>query len=224
VCELLRSLYPGSRILIVTRGFKGILLSGYSQFVRSGGTLHPEPMCRSLAVQLGGEDPQYYDFDYLIGLYAAAFGEENVIVLPYELLRDDQPRFLEVLEARLGVGHVDVEMGRVNPSLSPEELYWYPLISRTVFAVGARLPGRLRDRVLDAYETRVFNARLRPLVRVLGRVNPGRTISWDDFPVDLLRHFRGRASRLRADPLYAPYAREYLWEEEGVGGNPAATA
>lgn len=218
VCGVLKTLYPGSRILVVTRGFRDIALSGYSRYVSAGGVLHLEEMFRYFVDRLGEDVHDQYDFDYLIGLYAEAFGRERVIVLPYELLRDDQPRFVRVLEERLGLEHVEIDPGRVNASLSAEELYWYPVISRTVLAAASWLgPGR-RRRVHDWYVRRTEADRLRPLVGLLSRLGPGRRITRDDFPEELLGYCRGRAELLRDDPLYAPYAAEYLWEEEAAGG------
>jgi hypothetical protein len=149
-------------------------------------------------------------FDHLIGIYAEAFGDARVTVLPYELLRDDGPRFVRVLEERLGLEHAEVDVGRVNPSLSPEELYWYPRISRAAWAV-SRLGGARGERAFRWYAARAFDARLRPLTRVLKRLRPGRRVDWSDFPAELLRHCEGKAERLRNDPLYAPYAADYLW-------------
>lgn len=215
VCEVLRSLYPGSRILIVTRGFRGILMSGYSQYVRAGGQLHTS---KSLAADvradaLGFVD-EYFDFDYLIRLYGEAFGRENVLVLPYELLRDDPGRFLAVLEDELGLGHVEINPGRVNPSLSPEELYWYPRVSRAVAAAASRLGVAGSRRVYRQYIRLTFNNRLRLLVKALGLLRPGRKVTAADFPDELLRRCAGKATSLKDDPLYAPYAAEYLLTDE----------
>jgi hypothetical protein len=212
VCAVLKTLYPSSCVLVITRGFKGMIFSGYSQYVRMGGRLHLEGMCRKLTAAAQDDAHYYYDFDYLLRLYGEAFGEENLIVLPYELLRDDQERFLTVLEERLGLGHAEVRLGRVNPSLSPEELYWYPLISRAVSAAASRLgPARFR-RVYRWYVGQTLDNRLRLLVKLLGRLRPGRKITEADLPADVLRHFEGMAARLKDDPLYAPYAAEYLWD------------
>lgn len=216
VCGVLKALYPGSRILVVTRGFKGMIFSGYSQYVRMGGRLHLKGMCRNLAAAAQEDAQYYYDFDYLLRLYGEAFGEENLIFLPYELLRDDQDRFLAVLEERLGLGHAEIRLGRVNPSLSPEELYWYPLISRAVSAAASRLgPARFR-RIYRWYVGQTLDNRLRLLVRLLRLLRPGRRITEADFPADVLRHFEGMATRLAQDPLYAPYAAEYLLGEPAV--------
>ncbi|HEX8116788.1 MAG TPA: hypothetical protein VF521_05910 [Pyrinomonadaceae bacterium] len=213
VCEVLHGIFPESRVLIVTRGFKAMIASAYSQSVRAGGRLHPEAMCRELAARLRNEGQHYYDYDYLVGLYAEAFGEANLVVMPYELLRDDQPRFLSELERRLGLTHAEVSLGRVNESLSPEALYWYPLISRAVSAAASRLGNERARRVYTWYVGKTLEDRLRPLVRALGWLRPGRRVTADDFPEDVLTYCRGRATRLMRNPLYAPYAAEYLWGE-----------
>jgi hypothetical protein len=210
VCTALSTLHPGSTILIVTRGFRAMAISGYSQYVRSGGTADLAGMCAALAERLAVDEHHYYDFDYLIRLYADAFGKENVIVLPYELLRDDPRRFLRVLEDRLGVEHVDLEIGRLNPSLSPEELYWYPAIARAVVNVAERIAPSRAQRVHRGYTA--GQRHMRPLVRILARAMPGRRFSDAGFPESLLKSCEGKATRLRHDPLYAPYAAEYLWD------------
>jgi hypothetical protein len=213
VCAALRSLFPNSRVLIITRGFKGLMISGYSQCVRLGTRLHLDGVCREFAECLRIDHDHYWDFDYLIRLYAEAFGEENLIVMPYELLRDDQARFLAVLEERLGIGHTRVEVGRLNPSLTPEELYWYPLISRAAAAAASRLGEAGFQKIYRWYVLRILNDRLRPLIRVLRLLRPGRRITEADFADDVLIYCKGKATLLKELPLYAPYAQEYLWDE-----------
>jgi hypothetical protein len=213
VCSVVRTLYPGSRVLIITRGFKGMLTSVYSQCVRLGGRLHLDDACRDFAEGLRVNDEHYWDFDYFIRLYGEAFGEENLIVLPYELLRDDQDRFLAVLEERLSIGHAEVKLGRLNPSLSPEELYWYPVISRAVTAAASRLGDARFQKIYSWYVGRTLDNRLRPLINMLRLMRPGRKITEADFPDDVLDYCKGKATLLKGNPLYAPYAVEYLWDD-----------
>ena len=214
VCALLKSLYPNSRILITTRGFKGMLVSGYSQFVKVGGREHPAEMCRKYIERLEAGYEHHHDIDQLIAMYADAFGEENLIVLPYELLRDDQNKFLAVLEERLGLEHVEIKLGRVNPSLSPEELYWYPLLSRAVAAGASRLGARGYRRVYGWYVRGTLENRFHRLVKALAWARPGKKISREDFPDDILNYLEGKATRLKTNHLYAPYAAEYLWDKQ----------
>jgi len=77
-------------------------MSGYSQYIGRGCT-GSQQVCSQFADCLQTDENHYYDFDYLIELYSDAFGEQNVIVAPYELLRDDQSAFLGILESKLGI-------------------------------------------------------------------------------------------------------------------------
>jgi len=103
--------------------------------------MHLDEMCMQFADCVQTDAYHYYDFDYLIRLYSDAFGEENLIVLPYELLRTTIC-FLTILEEKLGLEHIEPNFSRLNPSLSHEELYWYPVISRWVAAFALRLARR----------------------------------------------------------------------------------
>lgn len=212
VCSTLKSLYPSSRVLIVTRGFKGLILSGYSECVRLGTRLQLDGVCREFSECLRVDEDHYWDFDYLIRLYSDAFGDDNLIVMPYELLRDDQGRFLAALEERLGVAHAEVEAGRLNPSLSPEELYWYPLISGAVSAAASRLGDARFQRMYRWYVLKILNNRLRPVIKALRHLRPGGRITEADFDEDILDYCRGKATLLKEYALYAPYAADYLWD------------
>jgi hypothetical protein len=65
-----------------------------------------------------------FDYDEALRLYEDAFGPENVIVLPFELLRDDAPAFLAALSAGWPAGVA----GPPAPErlAHPAELDWYP--------------------------------------------------------------------------------------------------
>lgn len=216
VCTLLKTLFPGSRILIITRGFGSLLRSGHSQAVRMGLAMSLQARLDSYARVPGGGE-RHHHFDYVIGLYRAAFGADNVIVLPFELIRDDEARFLSILEERLGLSHAGIRVGRVNESLTPEELYWYPQISRVVSGTASVLGERAYRAIYHRYVWFTLGNRLKPLIRALSWVQPGRRVTEADFPPAYGHHCRGNADSLRGDPLYAPYAAEYLWTEADRG-------
>jgi hypothetical protein len=96
-----------------------MMMSAYSQYARSGG----EDDLFALAE--GGEGSNAWNYDHVIGLYRSAFGD-GLIVLPYELLRDDADAFVRELERRLGLSLCPAPELRLNSALSPEELSWYP--------------------------------------------------------------------------------------------------
>ncbi|HEV3001351.1 MAG TPA: sulfotransferase [Solirubrobacteraceae bacterium] len=205
VCRMLRALYPGATILIVTRGFRGAMLSGYSQYVKTGGRgaaseLRPEPDVIAEAL----------DYDAVVALYEAAFGPERVIVLPFELLRDDAAAFARVLEERLGLEPAAAPIAVRNPGLSPAALAWQRRLSHAVGLAARALPGRLGDRLMRAYVRLGTGERLRRPLELLARAVPGSRAAAVDVPDDVLAPLRGRASSLAGRPFYERYAAEYL--------------
>lgn len=121
-----------------------------------------------------------------------------------ELLRDDSAAFIRALESRLGLASFAVPPGRVNTSLSPTELAWYPRLTRIV----RRLP--IGARLKRLYLRGVFANHLRRPIAVLQRIRPSRAVVADTISDELLNAWRGKAESLRANPLYALYAADYL--------------
>lgn len=202
VCRALAELFPTAKVLIVTRGFRAAVLPMYSQFVRNGGNLEFAAFCDSLEQAIPSRQDGW-DYNYVVGLYAAAFGAANVIVMPYELLRDDVAAFTSALAEQLGVAPFAAPRERVNASLSAEELYWYPKITRVVKTA---MPGR----VFRRYALVALRNGLRVPIRVLQRLRPGTPVTAASIPESLIDAFRGRAECLRDHPLYARYASDYL--------------
>jgi hypothetical protein len=208
-CRLLADTFPEATILLLTRGFRSVLLSGYSEYVRSGGDSDFFALRKDLLPQShGGEHA--WDYDYLVRLYRDAFGG-RVIVLPYELLRDDPRAFTAQLERRLGVDPFDSPVDRLHPSLSPLELRWYPRLTRLV----RRLPtaGRPRSRLFAGYVRSVRRNRWRRLISLLQRLAPATPVTRDLIGGEAIEYFRGRAQALAGDPLYARYSDDYLLGE-----------
>jgi hypothetical protein len=204
ICASLASLFPTAYVLLVTRGFRELLLSSYSQYVRDGGASDfwdPLP-------EAAEEQMQAWNYDAIVGLYRRAFGD-RLIVLPYELLRDDPGRFLSEIEDRIGVIHYPALSEAVNAALSPIELQWYPRISRFV----RRLPvgDRLRRKIFAAYVSRIGGRRFGRLIAVLDRLRPADSFQpsaqWESA---LASQVKGMADSLCRDPNFEPYAAEYI--------------
>jgi hypothetical protein len=202
VCTMLAQLFPAAMVLVVTRGFRSMVLSTYSQFVRSGGFVDLDDL---VALARGPEFERIAPWNYnrLLAAYHEAFGAENVIVMPYEFLRDDASAFTLHVAQRLGVAPLEGNVARINESLSPVELYWYPRVARMMLAFRSR-------RVYGLYVRASFTNRLRRPIGVLARLRPSKSITESMIPNDVVERFRGYAESLRANPLYAPYTREYL--------------
>lgn len=210
-CALLASLFPTAYVLLVTRGFRAMLLSAYSEHVRQGG---PSDFWEQLP-QVNDAQRNVWNYDALVALYRRAFGD-RLIVLPYELLRDRPDRFLSEIERRLGVDPFPPLEERPNAALSPAELRWYPRLSRLV----RRLPvgDRLRRRIFALYVSRIGGRRLGQLVALLQRLRPAPPVrpgpEWEEA---LARQVRGMANALCEEPLYAPYAADYFCEPAPAG-------
>lgn len=202
VCSTLAGLFPNARILLVTRGFRSASVSGYSQYVRRGGSRALSSLVRDAV-----PDDLLWNYDRVVRLYEAAF-DGRLIAMPYELLRDDARRFIAELQAQLGLSEPGPMPPRVNPSLSAAELRWYPQLSRLVEALPLR--GDRRRRLLDRWVGWTWRNRMAPPIAVLERLRPSPPIGPDEIPDEVLEAFRGRAEALRGRPLYAPYASEYL--------------
>lgn len=203
VCETLHDLFPNATVLIVTRGFRSMILSSYSQFVRSGGDAELGQLAAVAMAGPGHAEFDYLVYDHLIGAYTERFGAGNVIVMPYELLRDDPHAFTRILSERLGIEPVQGSRERVNESLSPVEMYWYPRLTR----IARKIPSR---RVFRRYVGAAFYNRLRTPIRILQRLRPGTPITDALIPDEVVELFRGRAESLRNNPLYEHYKADYL--------------
>ena len=201
-CAALKRLFPDARVLLVTRGFRSTCVSSYSQYVREAGSLD----LRSVVLRATAAGT-IWDYDEIIRTYEEAFGEQ-LTVLPYELLRDDPGRFVGVLAAELGLATSGPLPGRVNPSLSPAELGWYPALSRLVESIPLR--GRARRRLLAAWSRRTRENRLARLIRLLQVLRPAPAVDGASVTDDLLEPLRGRAEVLRGRSLYAGYEAKYL--------------
>ena len=201
--RILSELFPNAKILIVTRGFRSAIFSMFSQFARTAGPGDLAQFCadleRAIPARLDG-----WDYCWLIGLYERAFGADNVILLPWELLRDDATRFVGTLANRLDVEPLAPSRDRVNPSLSGEELYWYPRMSGVVRRLGSK-------RLFGLWSRAAFASRLTPVVRMLQGLRPATPLTAADIPESLVNAYRGRADCLSVRPLYAPYAADYLF-------------
>ena len=199
ICETLAGLFPGATILIVTRGFRSMMMSAYSQYVRTGGT-------EALADVLAGPPRDYpWDYDRLIRLYRNGFGTKKLLVLPYELLRDDPARFLGEIERHLGLDHMPFALSPANVSASPVELGRYPAMTRIVdrLPIARRAARRLYARLL-------YRGRLRRVAGLLHSLAPAAPPRAEMIDDSFLDQFRGKADSLLGDPLYASYAADYL--------------
>ena len=197
-CEMLFGLFPGACILVVTRGFRSAALSGYSQFVRLGAAHSFEDVMKRPDLGLWE-----WNYDEVIAHYRAAFGD-RVIVMPYELLAEDQDAFLRELERRLDIDRQPFPKQRVNHGLSAAELRWYPRLSRLM-----RRLTRGRGWLWRLYASLLFRNRLALPIRLANRLWPTHPLSAASIDDEILRPLGSLARKLADEPLYARYRADY---------------
>lgn len=196
LCDQLATQFPDATILITTRGFEDVIRSSFSQLVRVGSAINNdeyERMLRTDSSTLGVS----FAYDRVVNLYRKRFGG-RVLVIPFELLRDDRRAFLNLIEARFGLSQFDIPNKSVNASLRPEELYWYPRLARYV-------PYPLHVKMVESGAWRPLVALLRLRGRRSGEIG---------VLTDVVEAVAEQARELVMDPAYAPYRAAYGFPED----------
>lgn len=100
VVDRIHETFPDAKILIVVREQRAALLSHYREYIANGAS-------GDLARFIGGVElppgfaPDcplgHFEYDALVGHALALFGAQNVLVLAFEMLREERDRFLSEL-------------------------------------------------------------------------------------------------------------------------------
>ena len=103
ICERITDALPNARILLVIREQASLIYSTYNQFIRIGGTMS---LVDFIDRQYDGRAPFFsrdaFRFDLIIDTYMQSFGQNNVLVLPYELLCLDHRAFCKKIFSFVG--------------------------------------------------------------------------------------------------------------------------
>ena len=204
-CAMLAALFPRAHILIVTRGYEALLRSFYAELVVGGARYSFREFCDALLAQVETGTDVFHP-DSAIGAYAAGFGEERLLVLPYELLRDRPDEFLGAIEARLAIRPMPVPSNRVRPTPPDTRLSAYRRMTGWVRAVPG--PAGLRRRAALAYVAALRSGRLEGAAALIERL--GQKPVGEAVPPRLIEALAGRSERLRGHPLYRDYRADYL--------------
>ena len=105
VARRIHETFPEAKILITVREQKSALRSLYGEYVRQGGQW---PIKTFLGA--GQEQPGYapicrldhLEYDLLVDRYATLFGGEQVLVLPFEILKSDPRKFQQTVQEFAG--------------------------------------------------------------------------------------------------------------------------
>jgi hypothetical protein len=120
IADRLAAAFPDARVLVAIREQAGMLVSLYKQYVKRGGAA---PFRRYVAGTPGADRAPRFRLDFLeyhrlVAHYQALFGDENVLVLPYELLLSQPEVFLEQIGGFLGVPATGADPRWANASPS----------------------------------------------------------------------------------------------------------
>lgn len=205
-CATMSHLFPSAHVLIVTRGYEELLRSFYAELVLGGASYGFGDFCDAILAQVqAGTDP--FDFEAAVAAYAAAFGRDRLLVLPYEMLRDSPSAFLGAIEAWMGVAPLAFPPGPVRPSPPQARLEAYRRVTRWVRAIPG--PERFRQHLAIRYVAALRGGRLNGIATAIERLRPSGAEEMI-VPARLIEALRDRGGRLRDDARYDRYAREYL--------------
>ncbi len=114
IADRLAALFPEAKIIITIRNQYNLIESLYKQYVHVGGT---KRFLDFVNFRKGRFEYAYHDLDFtinvemfhylnVIGYYEKLFGRENLLVIPYELLKNDPGQFVNRLTAGIGIKQV----------------------------------------------------------------------------------------------------------------------
>lgn len=124
IAERLHSLFPKGKILIIIREQNDLIRSLYAQSIKAGGTSTLKLFLTRKWV--GPYIPMFnleqHNFYKLVSLYTELFGEERVLFLPYELLKENPAEFVLRITNFSGSGKtVDSTPWKENVNPTPSE-------------------------------------------------------------------------------------------------------
>jgi len=207
VCKILKGIFRESKVMIVTRNYKDYFRSNYSQYIKGGGDL----AFQDYLTKFRHLFEELLDFNYLIELYASTFGKQEMIVMPYELLRDDIDFFFSFIENKLGLKQFRVANIKVNSSLNSGELSYYRAMSKVAASITEKLKQPYSTKLYENY-IRSIRSRYHPWAKLLRYfTNKGKNSL--NCPSEYYFAFRGKGSILKNNLLYANYKTEYLLDD-----------
>lgn len=219
VAQRMKSTVAKSKVLLVTRRPEKIILSLYNQAIKQGGT----DTLRQFIQRERDYLEQVLNIRELFNIWKQHYGSGNVMILPMELLRDDEVRFYKAIEKFSGVPSPKdaVPPTRANASLQGGQLELMRQFNKwaRLFSAHGRHNGTLPVELEKALATVRYDLRrglelpTPELNRRLQLLEPRMqqpSVSEDDLPRDLLKSIRaGNAKQLKKDDFFG-YRKLYV--------------
>ena len=98
IADRLAAVFPGAKVLIVVREQRSMIRSVYKQYVLSGGPCTFETYVETAVdpdARVPTFDFRFFEYEHLIRYYRSRFGDDAVLVLPYEGFVNDPAGFVE---------------------------------------------------------------------------------------------------------------------------------
>lgn len=205
ICVSLKGIYPTAKILIVTRGYEAVFSSVYAQYLASAGTY----TFKEMSTELWEMFTTMFDYTRVIELYRSKFDAANVIVLPFELLRDKPEQFLQLIEREMDVSpSFKFSNAKVNAAYDRKTLTAYRNASVLVYKLLKPFPASLQTALYAKYTREVRIKKPHPLLRWVSQFVKNE-VSMDGMN-ELLAAMKGQAEVLGSEELYKPYLKDYL--------------
>ena len=98
IADRLHLIFPKGKIFLMVREQSSFIISSYFQYLFAGGTNSlKEYLNENYDGRKPGFSPNHIAYNNLINYYIKLFGKSNVLVLPFEMFRDNNTLFLKYL-------------------------------------------------------------------------------------------------------------------------------
>lgn len=196
------------RILMITRSPDSWLRSLYKNLVLMGVPNTPETYFQVFGKVLA----QWSNLDFLSRTYRGLFGAQNVLMIPFELLRDDFERFAATVNGFAGV-EILLDNEARNYGLSDGATEYFRRLWESIDAIAPPEPSWAHPSVVYKQLTWEFlhNTVLNDGMRVT-QANARFDIGPFEYemPSEIIGRLRSHMSCLRNEAGYADYLDEYL--------------
>ena len=94
----LKSLFPNAKVLIVVREQKSMIRSHYIEYLKANGAEKLEELFtpkRFYLIRNPTFNLEFFNYNHLINKYDELFSKDNVLVLPFELMKDRPDLFID---------------------------------------------------------------------------------------------------------------------------------
>ncbi len=203
---LLRQILPDSKLLIVTRGYEETLKSFYSEYIKYGGHYNFDEYLKVF----GPMFEEYLDYNYIIRLYEDNFKKQNLLVAPFEMLRDEPLKFIQQVENFLELDHFKYDYHKAaNISLTDDMLCSYRILSNIALKICKIFPANIGNKLFKLYSAGLL-FKCFDFIAVCISMTTGRLKAGKAAPDHMLDTFKGKGTMLRNYNAYQPYLDKYL--------------